>query len=173
MALLDQLKEVVKAISQQTGDSCFLIRREHSTSVCIYREIGSYPVQVLTVAPGHQQPLGVGAAGLALLAFLPDNEIRDILTQNKELLYSYGHMSISKMRSLIQSTQERGWAVVGDSAVPGVIGVGMPIFDAYGYPIFAVSVSSIATRMSPPKQHHTARIIRTELQRAGLSWEQA
>src|SRR3546814_2162317 len=66
--MIERLKPVLKRISTITGNSSFLVRRDDAISLCVHRELGSYPIQVLTVTIGHRQPLGVGAAGLALLS---------------------------------------------------------------------------------------------------------
>src|SRR3546814_1037909 len=42
---VERLKPVLARISAQTGDSSFLVRREHDDSLCVHRELGSYPVQ--------------------------------------------------------------------------------------------------------------------------------
>lgn len=165
------LKAVLKRISLHTGDSSFLVHRENGISHCIHRETGSYPVQVLAVAIGHRQPLGVGAAGLALLSSLPPDEIDRVLEINRERLPRYGGMTEARMRQLIRMTQERGWSVVGNSAVPGIVGVGVPILHDTGAPLFGVSVSSTLERMSLKRQQERVEIMRKEL--AALSLDEA
>ncbi|WP_028356586.1 IclR family transcriptional regulator [Bordetella petrii] len=157
-----QLAPAMRRISDETGDSSFLISRVGSDSLCLHREIGSYPVQVLAVTIGHRQPLGVGAAGLALLAALPADEAEAAMQQNREALRSYGSMTIARMRLLVKATRDRGWSVVGNAAVPGVLGVGVALRDAAGYPRLAVSVSCIVDRMPAARQRTIAELIRRE-----------
>ncbi|TEA74264.1 IclR family transcriptional regulator [Allopusillimonas ginsengisoli] len=161
---IEQLKPVLQRISAQTGDSSFLIRREDGDSLCVHRELGSYPVQVLTVTIGYRQPLGVGAAGLALLSNLADDDIELVLAANDKKLVRFGGMTASQMRRLIQNTRERGWSAVGNAAVPGVMGVGVPILRHSGAPIFAVSVSSVMNRMPLKRQRFIIDVIRRELE---------
>ncbi|MCD0504206.1 helix-turn-helix domain-containing protein, partial [Bordetella petrii] len=116
-----RLAPALRRVSDNTGDSSFLICRVGSDSLCLHREIGSHPVQVLAVTIGHRQPLGVGAAGLALLAALPPDEAEALMQQNREALRSYGHMTLAQMRLLVDATRDRGWAAVGNAAVPGVL----------------------------------------------------
>lgn len=160
---LDCLKLALKRISLLTGNSSFLICREGGISHCIHRETGSYPVQVLAVPVGHRQPLGVGAAGLALLSSSSQESIDLILALNKDQLSHFGGMTEARMRQLIQNTQERGWSVVGNAVVPGIVGVGIPILEKSGQPIFGVSVSSTLERMSLEEQRRTVAIMRAEL----------
>ena len=160
---IDRLKPVLARISAQTGDSSFLVRREGGDSLCVHREVGSYPLQVLSVKIGHRQPLGVGAAGLALLANLPKDDIRQILDSNRNSLAKFGGMTCEQMEKLIQSTLERGWSAVGNAAVPGVLGVGIPILHRSGHPIFAISVSSVMNRMPLKRQRFIVELIKKEL----------
>ncbi|KAA0911583.1 IclR family transcriptional regulator [Pusillimonas sp. ANT_WB101] len=161
---IERLKPVLQRISAQTGDSSFLVRREDGDSLCVHRELGSYPVQVLTVTIGYRQPMGVGAAGLALLSSLADEDIDLVLTANDKKLPRFGGMSSSQMRRLIQTTRERGWSAVGNAAVPGVMGVGVPLLRRTGAPIFAVSVSSVIDRMPLKRQKFIIDVIRRELE---------
>lgn len=158
-----RLAPAMRRISDETGDSSFLICRVGSDSLCLHREIGSYPVQVLAVTIGHRQPLGVGAAGLALLSALPPDEADELMEQNREALRSYGSMTVARMRLLVEATRDRGWAAVGNAAVPGVLGVGVALRDRAGYPRLAVSVSCILDRMPAARQRCIAELIRKEI----------
>ncbi|NYT38741.1 winged helix-turn-helix transcriptional regulator [Allopusillimonas soli] len=163
-----RLKPVLRNISAQAGDSSFLVCRENGDSHCVHREVGSYPLQVLAVTIGHRQPLGVGAAGLALLANLPEADIEQVLVVNQEILPRFGGMSTAKMRRLIASTLERGWSAVGNAAVPGVVGVGLPVPRRGGHPLFGVSVSSVVERMNLQRQRYIVNLIQRELAASGL-----
>lgn len=158
-----RLAPAMRRISDHTGDSSFLICRVGSDSLCLHREIGSYPVQVLAVTIGHRQPLGVGAAGLALLAALPPDEAEAVIQQNREALRSYGNMTVAHMRLLVEATRDRGWATVGNAAVSGVLGVGVALRDRSGYPRLALSVSCILDRMPAARQRTIAELIRREI----------
>ncbi|WP_025138463.1 IclR family transcriptional regulator [Achromobacter sp. DH1f] len=157
------LRPVLRQISDVSGDSAFLICRAGGDSLCLHREVGNYPVQVLAVTVGHRQPLGVGAAGLALLGALPAAEADEVILQNEQALRAYGGMTVAQMRRLAENTRDRGWAVVGNAAVPGVLGVGVALCDASGYPRLAVSVSSLISRMQAPRQRSIADLIRAQL----------
>lgn len=163
---LDALKACLRRISDITGDSSFLVRRDNGDSLCLHRELGSYPVQVLAVDVGHRQPLGVGSAGLALLSSLREDDVDELLSLNAPRLANYGGMTRKHMERLIASTRERGWAVVGDAAVSGILGVGAPVPHPSGYPIYAISVSSMLERMPLKRQHFIVDVIRQEITRA-------
>lgn len=162
------LRPLLRQVSDVSGDSAFLICRAANDSLCLHREVGNYPVQVLAVTVGHRQPLGVGAAGLALLGALPAAEADEVVMQNEQALRAYGGMTVAQMRRLVENTRGRGWAVVGNAAVPGVLGVGMALCDAGGYPRLAVSVSSLISRMQAPRQRSIAELIRAQVSQSGF-----
>lgn len=107
--------------------------------------------------------MGVGAAGLALLSYLPESEQERILAENEQKLYPYGAISVKKLRLLIKATRERGWSAVGNAAVQGVLGVGVAIADRGGRPRFAISVSSVEARFTVTRQKAVVQIIKDEI----------
>lgn len=58
-----------------------------------------------------RQPLGVGAAGLALLSALEDREVEAVFEVNTPNLPLYGGMTPSRLRALVSAARERGWSV--------------------------------------------------------------
>lgn len=163
---VEALKRTLRRTSDRTGDSSFLVRRDQGDSLCVHRELGSYPLQVLAVTIGHRQPMGVGAAGLALLSNLHQNDIDDVLKLNEPRLPAFGGMTRDQMERLIRSTRERGWSAVGNAAVPGILGVGIPVPRQAGHPIYAISVSSVMERMSLKRQRFVVGVMREELKLA-------
>lgn len=162
-----RLQPVLRHISDITGDSTFLICRAGSDSLCLHREVGNYALQVLSVTIGHRQPLGVGAAGLALLAALPANEASELIAQNDKALRAYGGMTAAQMHRLVDNTRDRGWSVVGNSAVPGALGVGVPVLDERGYPVLAISTCTMIDRIPASRQRQIAEQMRAAVARVG------
>ena len=161
--LIEKMRPAMRRISDATGDSAFLVIRDGDDALCAHREIGDFVVQVLSVAIGHRQPLGVGAAGLAYLAALPPAEASAIIERRADSLQAYGRMTPAAMRRLVESARTRGWSVVGNAAVQGVLGVGVALLDARGRPRLAISVSSLIDRMPPTRQRAIAALIRGEM----------
>ncbi len=158
-----QLKQCLRRISQRTGDSSFLIERSNLDSHCLHREVGTHPLQVLAISIGYKQPLGVGAASLALLASQDEHTIQEIIKQNADRLGHYGGMNTNLLERLVKTTQTRGWSVIGNAAVSGVLGVGVAVPARSQHPIFAISVSSILERMTLARQKYIAQIINEEI----------
>jgi DNA-binding IclR family transcriptional regulator len=158
--LAERLNPVLARISQNCGDAAFGIIRDGSLSRCIARHVGTHPVQVLVIQVGTRQPLGVGAAGLALLAALPDPTVDDVIATNAEVLAQYGGMTPDRMRILIRATRERGYSVIGNHATRGALAVGMAVADRDGEPVAGISVATTLARMPRERQQLLARVMR-------------
>ncbi|MBG6073763.1 DNA-binding IclR family transcriptional regulator [Polaromonas sp. CG_9.7] len=118
---------------------------------------------MLVIQVGTRQPLGVGAAGLALLAALPDEEVSAAIVANAPTLDGYGGMTPERMQILVRATRERGWSVIGNHATQGVLAVGMSVLNAKGAPVAAISVASTIDRMPRERQQLIARAMRSAL----------
>jgi len=158
-----RLQPVLARVSAACGDAAFAIVREGPLSHCIARHVGTHPVQVLVIQVGTRQPLGVGAAGLALLAALPDEEVAAAIAANAPEFVRFGSMTADRMKILVRSTRERGWSVIGNHATRDVLAVGMAVLGRTGAPEAAISVASVTQRMPRSRQQLIARAMRDAL----------
>jgi len=158
-----RLEPVLQHVSAVCGDAAFAVVREGGMSSCIARQVGTYPIQILAVQVGTRQPLGVGAAGLALLAALPDDEADAVITQHGTMPSSFGGMTQERLRILVKACRQRGWSVIGNHAAKGALGVGIAVSDRQGRPVAAVSVAAPIERMPRIRQEFVAGAIRSAL----------
>ena len=155
-----RLQPVLARVSKACGDAAFAIVREGQASHCIARQVGTHPVQMLVIQVGTRQPLGVGAAGLALLAALPEEDAAAAIAANTPVLGRYGGMTPERMEILVRATRERGWSVIGNHATEGVLAVGMAVMGRDGAPAAGISVASTMERMPRARQKLIVRWIR-------------
>jgi DNA-binding IclR family transcriptional regulator len=125
--------------------------------------VGTHSVQILVIQAGTRQPLGVGAAGLALLSALPDDDVDAAIAANALALGHYGGMTPDRMALLVRATRERGWSVIGNHATHGVLAVGMAVHSTEGEPVAVISVASTLDRMPRERQQLIARWMREAL----------
>lgn len=162
--LVGQLSSVLKRVSEESEDAAFAIVREGTQSHCIARHIGSFPIQALTVEVGRRQPLGVGAAGMALLASLTDTDASEIIRVNASSLAAYGGMTPARLKLLLKTTRERGWSVVGNHVIEDILGVGIAVPALhFGVPA-AISVAAPVQRMSQTRQQFLVKTMKKALE---------
>jgi DNA-binding IclR family transcriptional regulator len=161
--LVRKLTPAMRRLANETGNSIFLVRRQAGDALCVHREFGNYPIQVHAVSIGAAQPLGVGAAGLALLSAYSEAESERIIASNRHKLPSRGGLTAAKLRLLVNNSRTRGYAVVANHSVPGVLGVGIAVRDRNDAPLAGLSVGSTVERLPPDKQKRMVQLMRREL----------
>lgn len=152
----------MQKVAQVTGDSVYLVIPKGMDSMCIHREFGNYPIQVNSLAVGQSQPLGVGSGGLSILAASRNAYLEQTLQANEVRFNLYNGLSSPILRQLVQNARARGYAIIGNYAIPGVAGVGMPVMEN-GAPIAGLSVCSTTDRMSLSHQRLIAKCLRETL----------
>ena len=145
--LRDICQPVLTRLAERTGDTSFLFVRSGNDAVCIARVQGTYPIQTPAVPVGARQPLGVNAGGLALLSALPKHEVEEIMDDVAPRLSIYGGLAREHILEHWTRAQQAGYALIGNRAVPGVTAMGLPVISQSGWPIGAITVAAINSRM--------------------------
>jgi DNA-binding IclR family transcriptional regulator len=96
----------LRHISEQVGDTVYLTIRSGFDSICVDRKLGTYPVKVMSIEVGVRRPLGVGVAGLALLAQLGESESATIIKANQQRLENH-QMTVTKLNERARAARER------------------------------------------------------------------
>ncbi|GGW83341.1 transcriptional regulator [Advenella faeciporci] len=161
--LRDICEPSLNRLAEITGDTVFLTVRSGDDSFCLDRKTGHFPVKVFSLEIGHRQPLGVGAAGLALLSQIPENEMKIIIQNNERFLGSYGGMNGENLLRLAQNARKAGYSFLSDFAIPGVSGIGMAVVDMMGYPVLSLSVTTISSRMTLSHQNEARNALQKEV----------
>src|SRR5690606_2970975 len=84
--LLSAASTCLNHLAQSIGDTAFLSIRHRLDSICIARQTGHHPIQVLSIDVGARRPLGAGVSGVALLSCLPQDEFHHIVATNAKRL---------------------------------------------------------------------------------------
>lgn len=152
-------RETVLRIARETGESAFFSVRRGDETVCVLREDGSFPIRSHVLHEGIRFPLGVASAGLVILAFLPERERESYLAGARlEEQFGEQHSSV-RLRDAVAATRELGYAVNPGLIVPGSWGLGAAVFDPQGEPRWALSITGIEARLSPPRQQELGRLL--------------
>ncbi|ACN14407.1 putative transcriptional regulator (IclR-family protein) [Desulforapulum autotrophicum HRM2] len=162
-SIRDRYQTAVRRITEQTGDATYLVIRSGYDGVCIDRVLGSARVQVLGYNIGERHPLGMGAAGQALLAFLPEHECAAILEANSPRYLKYYNIHVDEVRTWIQQGQDRKHTYSSCKITQDAVGVGAPIFNKAGCVVAAISTAGICARMTPDRCRKNSEIIIAEI----------
>lgn len=151
-------------LCQGTEDTVYLSICIGNEAVCLHRCEGNFPIKTLTLKVGDRRPLGIGAGSMALLAFLPDENIDAIISAQADDRASFGIDEIT-LRGMIDTAREFGYALNDEKIIPGMSAVGVPIHGEDGNPVAAISVAAISSRMEQPRRDNIVAMVRQEIRK--------
>lgn len=145
-------RDLVRSLAVKTEESAFFSARRADETVCLLREEGSFPIRSFVLSEGVRFPLGVASAGLAILAFLPAHDVDAYIARHPELAQNWGGPHEERpLRSRLEETKERGYAINPGLIVEGSWGMGAAVFDRTGRPEWALSVTGVEFRFGPDR----------------------
>lgn len=159
--ILNTYRTTLENIARETKDTTFLIVRSGYDTLCIDRVEGANSIRI-HFDVGRRLPIGIGASGVALLAFRSDSEVETILSNN-ELRYARHNLAIETLGHLVELARELGYARSEGHFMEGVTGVAAPIFNAKNECIASITVASTIERMSYSRCDEIGQLIKSEI----------
>jgi DNA-binding IclR family transcriptional regulator len=129
-------------------DTAILSVPRGAESVAVDVQQGSFAIRANYLEVGSRRPLGVGAGSLALLAWLPDDEVDALMPFIADRLANYPLLNPSVLRRAIDDARRRGYAMLLDVVVPRMGGIAVPILSEDGRPSAAISIAALSERIS-------------------------
>jgi DNA-binding IclR family transcriptional regulator len=137
-------------LSGMLKDTVFLLVRAGVDAICLDRVDGPLPIRSYTGDIGGRVPLGVGQAGLLMLAFMPEAEREEVIRFNVPRLHNLAYFDEIYLRAKVEKTLALGYAATnqGEGPISGMAGVSVPIFDQQGTAVAAISIGTLAERVN-------------------------
>lgn len=136
----------LREICADCGDTVFLSIRSGNDSICVDRKLGAYPVKVLAIEVGARRPLGTAVSGVVLLSQMPPKEALAIARANEARLALH-RLSVPKLMERVRVARAKGYAYSEAGVLKGTRALSVPVFDAEGRAIAAISISAVADRL--------------------------
>ncbi len=163
MPVFSGLQAMVRRLSEASEDTVYLSIRSGTEVMILERSVGKFPVQALTYIAGQRAPMGSGAASVALLGALPDEEMLRIVAENepyyKAIGISYGEALLEE----VAFSRKHGYLVKPSPVTEEVWGLGVVVPVNEGVPYAALTISMIKSRMTPERQKELLKMVRKEL----------
>ncbi len=165
-AVEDVARPSLQRLAEATGESAFLSVRRGMESVCLLREEGSFPVRSFVLHVGARFPLGVGTAGLAIMAFLPPDAFERALDETRARRAAMGaNHDDDHVRDLTERTRNAGYSLNPGRILEGSWGMGAAVFDAQEQPAWALSITGIESRFREDRRPALGRLLLEEAHR--------
>jgi DNA-binding IclR family transcriptional regulator len=133
-------------LGDELGDTVFLTIRSGLDSICVERVAGSYPIKVLSIEVGARRPLGVGVAGVMLLAALTDEEAANLVATHARRLRAH-QLTPATLMERVRKARELGYAYTDAGIVRGTRAVAVPIHGPQRDVVAALSLTTITERL--------------------------
>jgi DNA-binding IclR family transcriptional regulator len=160
----------LEKLCRDSGDTVYFAVRSGYDGLCLGMAEGSYPEKALRLNLRDRWPLGVGAFSMALLAFLPDGEVTDIVRHNTARLADLDQYTEARLLDQVAETRNLGYAVTQILTYPATCAVGVPVCDPHGRPIASLCITAIASRMDDARRRQLARKMKDEAAAIAATW---
>lgn len=127
----------------------------------VYIEKVEYPGPVKMASRiGARNPLHCTAVGKALLAFMPESYVENIIARGLKQRTPSTITDPAKLREELEHVRNCGYACDLEENEPGIRCVAAPIFDHTGQAVAACSVSGLAMTMTESKIDECSKLVR-------------
>lgn len=118
----------------------------------VYLDVIDSPQRVkLAVAPGQRLPTCCTASGKAMLAFLSEEQVRQILAQGMPKYTNHTIASLEDLLADLRVARERGFAISQEEYEEEVHAVAAPILSVRQEPLAVVALAGPAFRLAPER----------------------
>jgi len=114
----------------------------------IYLDVVESPQRVkIAAAVGQRLPAFCTASGKAFMAYLPDDEVHNILDKGLTKYTEHTVLSLADLSEDLRLTRERGFAISEQEFENDIHAVAAPILDSSGYPVAVIAVVGPSFRL--------------------------
>jgi DNA-binding IclR family transcriptional regulator len=154
------VRPVVRALAQATGETVLLVIHSETPAgaLCIDRIEASHSLR-LTLDVGNVTPLHAGASAKALLAFLPDAVIEEVLAGELVRRGPGTIMDPARLREALDEIHERGWASSYEENDAGAWGVSAPILSPTGVVVASLGIAAPTVRFSAAREQEMVHVV--------------
>lgn len=146
--LMDKTKEVIHLVIRDGSDIVYIDKVESDNTIRMVSRIGK------------RSPIYCTSVGKAMLAFLPNDEVKKIWDGSKiEKLTEYTITDISDMKKELSLIRQRGFAIDEQENELGVRCIGAPVFNHKGEVEGAISISGPTIRVTKERVPEFADIL--------------
>jgi DNA-binding IclR family transcriptional regulator len=136
------------ALAAETGETATLSVLDGTRRVYVDQVESTLPVRQ-SIQLGRQAPLYTGASGKAMLAFLPQDRVLDVVREAVRQGMQHADGSLLDELALLRDLDEvrrRGFAISLNERIVGAASAAAPILDHRGQVVASISLASVTVR---------------------------
>ena len=153
----------MKKLVQEWDETCDLSIFDQGKVFYIEVLLGNHALTI-SAAVGQRLPAHCTASGKLFLAYLPSEELDDILNYPLTAYTDNTLISLDKLRDQLNVIRQQGYSVDYEEYEVGICAVAAPIFNRQGNVIAAISGPCPVSRMTPERITEIAEAFRKAAQ---------
>jgi DNA-binding IclR family transcriptional regulator len=151
---------IVASLMLRTGESAALVLRQGAEVVVVCKENCDQPI-LYSLQLGQRGPVSASAGGKALMAFAPKAEREAWLASDAlRRVTPHSVTDPAALRRELAAVARGGIAYSREEMVPGIVAMGLPVFDAAGAPCAGLSVGVPTVRFDKAREARVAEALR-------------
>lgn len=158
-------------LARNVGDTAFLSIRHGLDSICIARETGHHPIQVLSIDVGARRPLGIGVSGVALMSCLPEDEAQAIVQANDRRLAFHG-ITPQVLLARVGTARDEGYAYTSTGVMSHTRAVAVPVLSDASAPLAALTITAMMDRLTPERLPEVVEAMREQARGIGHQYSE-
>ena len=149
--LRDRAQPHLRRLVAETEETAHLCILEQARVIYIDKIEPARSVRMITRI-GSSNPVHCTSVGKAILAFLPEDRIEDVIRRTRFERFTHRTIATPEaLRAEIEKTKRRGYAVDDEELEEGLRCIAVPLLDGQRQPVAAVSVSGPSFRVTAQK----------------------
>jgi DNA-binding IclR family transcriptional regulator len=139
----------MKRLAQEHGHTVVLTRRIGDQVVCLDRQESGNDLIRISYERGSRLPITAGASALILLAWLPIDDVRNLISaDHRRRFTSETSTDVEALISRLDGIREQGYCETRGEVDRDALGIAAPIFDDSGDVVAGISTITLQHRVS-------------------------
>jgi DNA-binding IclR family transcriptional regulator len=159
LELRQEAGRIMTRMASQLDQGVYLVVAAGTRAVCLERIDSGQGVRLAELDIGGSQPLNLGAAPRALLAFDEDRLLPPLLKDGLIRRTEYSLVDPADLRRDLAETRRRGYSISDEDVTAGIGAIGAPILGADGVAVAALSFGGLRQHVLPPRPPHVACLL--------------
>jgi DNA-binding IclR family transcriptional regulator len=152
---------ILRKIADQCNETAILTLYDRPTHQILFAaEAQSEQPIVYKTRIGIKLPIHAGASGKAILAFLPDDEIEEIIASGLQRVTDRTVVDPDRLKKQLDEIRHKGYAISHGERTPEAVGIACPIFDSNSRVIGSVIVTVPSYRFRPQMERRILMLVK-------------
>jgi DNA-binding IclR family transcriptional regulator len=159
LELRQEAGRIMAQMAAEVDQAVYLVVAAGTRAVCLERIDSGQGMRLVELDVGGSQPLHLGAAPRALLAFDQDRLLPPLLRDGLVRRTEHSLAEPSDLLRDLAETRRRGYSISDEDVTVGIGAIGAPILDADRVAVAALSYGGLRQQVLPPRPTHVACLL--------------